>query len=290
MIQRAAYAAAMPGTLVLCATPIGNLSDASPRLRDALASADLVYCEDTRRSRKLLTALGVKAPLRSYFVANEEARADELGRHLKRGETVVLITDAGTPAVADPGLTAVRVAIESEAVVTVVPGPSAVTAAVAVSGLPSERFVFEGFLPRKQEARRSRIEELADEPRTLVLFVAAARSGVELAALADGLGGERPAVVARELTKLHEEVWRGTLAGAAAHYTGEPPRGELTVVVGGAAVRSGDVEAAVGEVDRLIGEGLLFSEAVKAAAEMHGVRRRQLYETARRLRDRNGSP
>jgi 16S rRNA (cytidine1402-2'-O)-methyltransferase len=280
----------MPGTLVLCATPIGNLSDASARLRDALAGADLVYCEDTRRSRKLLTALGVEAPLRSYFVANEEVRADELGRHLERGETVVLITDAGTPAVADPGLTAVRAAIEADAVVTVVPGPSAVTAAVAVSGLPSERFVFEGFLPRKQEARRSRIEELADDPRTLVLFVAAARAGVELTALADGLGEERPAVVARELTKLHEEVWRGTLAGAAAHYTARPPRGELTVVVGGAAERSGDVEAAIEEVDRLIGEGLLFSEAVKAAADIHGVRRRQLYETARRRRDGKESP
>ncbi|MGI9648003.1 MAG: 16S rRNA (cytidine(1402)-2'-O)-methyltransferase [Acidimicrobiia bacterium] len=279
----------MPGTLVLCATPIGNLSDASPRLREALAGADVVYCEDTRRSRKLLSALGVQVPLRSYFVANEDTRSDELGRHLERGETVALITDAGTPAVADPGLTAVRAAIEADATVTVVPGPSAVTAAVAVSGLPSERFVFEGFLPRKQEARRSRIEELADEPRTLVLFVAAARAGAELAALAESLGGDRPAVVARELTKLHEEVWRGTLAGAAHHYTAEPPRGELTVVVGGAPVRSGNMGDAVAEVDRLTGDGLLFSEAVKAAADIHSVRRRQLYETARRLRDGKGS-
>ena len=281
----ASYAAAMPGTLVLCATPIGNLSDASPRLRAALAGADVVYCEDTRRSRKLLTALGVNVPLRSYFVANEDARSDELGRHLERGETVVLITDAGTPAVADPGLTAVLAVIDSFALLSLVSGSSACTAAVAVSGLPSERFVFEGFLPRKQEARRSHIEELADEPRTLVLFVAAARAGAELMALAEGLGEGRPAVVARELTRLREEVCSGTRAGAAAHYTAEPPRGELTVVVGGAELRAGDMGSAIEEVDRLIGDGMLFSEAVKIAADIHDVRRRQLYETARRLRD-----
>lgn len=275
----------MPGTLVLCATPIGNLSDISTRLREALAGADIVYCEDTRRSRKLLTALGVDASLRSYFVANEAARSAELAEHLQQGETVALITDAGTPAVADPGLTAVRAAVAVNAVVTVVPGPSAVTAAVAVSGLPSERFVFEGFLPRKQEVRRTRIEELADEPRTLVLFVAAARAADELEALVGGLDESRPTVVARELTKLHEEVWRGTLAEATAHYRANPPRGELTVVIGGAPERTGDVEAAVGEVDRLIADGLLFSEAVRTAADIHNVRRRQLYEAARRRRD-----
>ena len=275
----------MPGTLVLCATPIGNLSDVSTRLREALAGADIVYCEDTRRSRKLLTALGVDASLRSYFVANESARSAELAEHLQQGETVALITDAGTPAVADPGLTAVRAAMAVNAVVTVVPGPSAVTAAVAVSGLPSERFVFEGFLPRKQEVRRTRLAELADEPRTLVLFVAAARAADELEALVGGLDESRPTVVARELTKLHEEVWRGTLAEATAHYRANPPRGELTVVIGGAPERTGDVKAAVGEVDRLIADGLLFSEAVRTAADIHNVRRRQLYEAARRRRD-----
>jgi len=275
----------MPGTLVLCSTPIGNLSDASTRLREALDGADIVYCEDTRRSSKLLTALGVDASLRSYFVGNEAARAAELSEHLRRGETVALITDAGTPAVADPGLTAVRAAIEVEAIVTVVPGPSAVTAAIAVSGLPSERFVFEGFLPRKHEVRRSRIEELVDEPRTAVLFVAAGRAVEELVALAEGLGDDRQVVVGRELTKLHEEVWRGTLAGAVAHYRANPPRGELTLVVDGTPERSGDLEAAIGEVQRLIAEGLLFSEAVKAAADIHNVRRRHLYEAARRRRD-----
>ena len=275
----------MPGTLVLCATPIGNMSDVSQRLREALASADIVYCEDTRRSGKLIAALGLKVPLRSYFVANEATRSVELAGHLEQGATVVLITDAGMPTVADPGLTAVRAALEAEAVVTVVPGPSAVTAALAVSGLPSERFVFEGFLPRKQEQQRARLGELATEPRTLVFFVAASRAGKELAALADSCGSDRPVAVARELTKLHEEVWRGTLAGAADHYTDHPPKGELTVVVGGAPVRPGDMDEAVASVQQLVTEGALFSEAVKRAAGAHGVRRRLLYETARRQLD-----
>ncbi|NNL13106.1 MAG: 16S rRNA (cytidine(1402)-2'-O)-methyltransferase [Acidimicrobiia bacterium] len=275
----------MSGTLVLCATPIGNLSDASPRLRDALASADIVYCEDTRRSGKLMSALGVKAPLRSYFVANEAARAGELADHLRQGETVVLITDAGMPTVADPGLTAVRAALDVEAVVTVVPGPSAVTAALAVSGLPSERFVFDGFLPRKQEQQRARLGDLATEPRTIVLFVAASRAERELSVMAETIGPDRPVAVARELTKLHEEVWRGTLAEAADHYREHPPKGELTVVVGGAPVVPGDMEAAIESVQRLVEDGALFSEAVKRAAGAHEVRRRLLYEAARRQLD-----
>jgi len=275
----------MPGTLVLCATPIGNLSDVSQRLREALAAADIVYCEDTRRSGKLIAGLGLRVPLRSYFVANEAARSIELAEHLRRGETVVLITDAGMPTVADPGLTAVRAALEVEAVVTVVPGPSAVTAALAVSGLPSERFVFEGFLPRKQEQQAARLTELASEPRTIVLFVAASRAARELAALADNCGSDRPVAVARELTKLHEEVWRGTLGGAADHYREQPPKGELTVVVGGAPVLPGDMDAAIATVRTLVDDGTLFSEAVKRAAGAHGVRRRLLYESARRHLD-----
>ncbi len=275
----------MAGKLVLCATPIGNLSDSSARLRDALASADIVYCEDTRRSAKLVSALGLRVPLRSYFVANEDVRARELADHLEQGKTVVLITDAGTPAVADPGLTAVRAAVAAGAEVTVVPGPSAVTAAIAVSGLPSERFVFEGFLPRKQEQRRARLRELADEPRTMVFFVAAARAVTELAALAESCGDDRPAVVARELTKLHEEIWRGTISAATAHYAANPPKGELTLVLGGAPIVEGDLEAAMDTVHRLVADGELFSEAVKQAADAHSVRRRLLYESALRRLD-----
>lgn len=165
----------MPGTLILCATPIGNLGDAPPRLGEALTSASVVYAEDTRRSRVLLRHLGVDRPLRSFFVGNEATRSEELAGRLQRGETVALVTDAGTPAVADPGFTAVRAAIEVGAEVTVVPGPSAVTAALAVSGLPTDRFVFEGFLPRSGKERRSRLESLAVESRTTILFAAAGR-------------------------------------------------------------------------------------------------------------------
>ncbi len=280
----------MPGTLILCATPIGNLSDASPRLREALESADIVYCEDTRRSGKLMAALGLKVRLRSYFVANEDVRSLELAGHLERGDTVALVTDAGTPAVADPGLSAVRAAVEVGAVITVVPGPSAVTAAVAVAGLPSERFVFEGFLPRKQDRRVARLDELAGEPRTMVFFVAASRASKELAILADALGENRAAVVARELTKLHEEIWRGTLAEAAIHLGANQPKGELTVVVAGAPEVTGDLGAAVALVLRLVDDGVLFSEAVKRAADAHSVRRRSLYEAARRRLESNSGP
>jgi 16S rRNA (cytidine1402-2'-O)-methyltransferase len=271
----------MPGTLVLCATPIGNLADASPRLREALASADLIYAEDTRRSRKLLAALGVTASLRSYHVGNEDVRALELRGHLEAGKTVAFVTDAGMPAVADPGLTAVHAAIVADATVTVVPGPSAVTAAVAVSGLPSERFVFEGFLPRKQAARRLRLEEIADEPRTMVLFVAPSRADRDLADLAGVCGLERPVVLVRELTKLHEEVWRGTLGEAARHFEEAIPRGELTAVVGGRPAMEGDFEAATREVAQLVSAGMSFSDAVRRVAVSHGVRRRDLYEASR---------
>ena len=279
----------MPGTLVLCATPIGNLSDASPRLREALADADLIYAEDTRRSRTLLTSLGLSASLRSYHVGNEAERAGELQAHLEAGRTIALVTDAGMPAVADPGLSAVQAAVAAEATVTVVPGPSAVTAAIAVSGLASERFVFEGFLPRKQSVRAERLESIAVEPRTVVLFVAPRRADRDLADLAEHCGGERAVVLARELTKLHEEVWRGTLAEASARFAEATPRGELTVVVAGRPAPSGDVEAAVEAVKQMVAGGVAFSEAVRLAAQDHGVRRRHLYETARR-REAGKSP
>lgn len=272
----------MPGTLVVCSTPIGNLGDASPRLRQALASADIVYCEDTRRSRKLTSALGVSVPLRSYFVGNERARSVELADRLVRGETVALITDAGTPAVSDPGLSAVRAAAEVGATITVVPGPSAVTAAIAVSGLPSERWVFEGFLPRKAADRSRRLAQLAGETRTMVFFMTPARAPAELAELAGVCEPDRPVVIGRELTKRNEEIWRGTLSGALTHLREQPPRGELTVVLGGSPTPPGDVDAAVDQVVAAVGQGERFSEAVRRAADTHGVRRRLVYEAARR--------
>ena len=273
----------MPGTLILCATPIGNLGDASPRLAETLAASDVIYAEDTRRSRVLLANLNVDRPLRSFFTGNEAARSQELRDRLERGDTVALITDAGMPGISDPGYSAVRAAEQAGAEVSVIPGPSAVTAALAVSGLPADRFVFEGFLPRKAEARAARIAELAEEERTVILFAATGRVADDLADLADGLGAERPASVVRELTKAHEEVWRGTLAEAAAEWRERAPRGEFTLVVAGAE-RQEDLTQALAMVEERVASGAPMAEAVREVAAETGTRRRRLYEAALRLK------
>jgi 16S rRNA (cytidine1402-2'-O)-methyltransferase len=196
------------GRLILCAGPIGNLGDAAPRLGEALREATLIYAEDTRRARILLDHLGVTTPVRSYFVGNEAERAVELQDRLAGGEVIALLTDAGTPGIADPGLTAVR-AVAAGAEVTAVPGPSAVTMALAVSGESADRFVFEGFLPRKGEERASRVAAIAAETRTVVFFASPERLVADLADLAGQHPGSRSCVVARELTKLHEECGGG---------------------------------------------------------------------------------
>lgn len=268
----------MAGILILCAGPIGNLGDAPPRLAEALASADLVYAEDTRRSRVLLTHLGVDRPTRSFFVGNEADRAAELTGRLAAGETIALLTDAGTPGIADPGLTAVRAAIEAGARITGVPGPSAVTLALAVSGLPGDRFAFEGFLPRRGTRRRQRLRELAVETRTTVVFCAPSRLADDLAALAEACGPEREAVVCRELTKRHEEVWRGSLELAATHWAERDVRGEVTVVIEGAVPEEADPEEAVDEARRLMEGGMSASRAARTATERSGVARRAVYE------------
>lgn len=269
----------MPGLLILCATPIGNLGDAPPRLKEAIAGADIVYAEDTRRSSKLLEALGVEQTLRSYFAGNEAARSSELAGHLAEGATVVLLTDAGTPSISDPGLSAVHAAVTVGAGVTVVPGPSAVTAALAVSGLPSERFVFEGFLPRKGGVRSTRLAALATEARTLVLFAAKGKVARDLRDLADVLGAGRTVVVARELTKLHEEVWRGTLGEAALRWSETvAPRGEFTLVISGAVETEPEPDDLLEAVADLESAGVSRSEAVREVAGLQGVSRRELYE------------
>jgi len=262
----------------LCATPIGNLSDASPRLGSVLQSADVIYAEDTRRAAKLLQALDVPTRARSFFVGNEQRRAAELRSRLESGETVALITDAGMPAIADPGLSAVRVALEVDAEVSVVPGPSAVTAALAVSGLPTERFVFEGFLPRKGGDRRRRITELAAEPRTIVIFSAKSRVAADLADLAEELGVDRPVVIARELTKAFEEIWRGTLGAAAAHWSSQEPRGEFTLVLRGAGPGHVELSHLVAKVKDLILQGESMADAVRRTASESGASRRSLYQ------------
>jgi 16S rRNA (cytidine1402-2'-O)-methyltransferase len=269
----------VPGRLVLCATPIGNLDDVSRRLVSTLAASDVVFAEDTRRTRTLLGALGITPPpLRSFYVGNENRRLGELRARLEAGETVALVTDAGTPTVADPGLSAVRVADDVGAKITVIPGPSAVTAAIALSGLPSERFVFEGFLPRSGADRRRRLDALAAEERTVVLFSATRRVAEDLADLASALGDDRAVVIGRELTKVHEERWRGTLAEAAEHWKEVQARGEFTLVVAPLVrAKLRDFAGALDDVARLRGEGLSLPEAVKGAAADHDVDRRSLY-------------
>ncbi len=277
---------AVPGRLIICSTPIGNLDDAPPRLAAALASADVVYAEDTRRSRVLLDRLGVTTVMRSYFVGNERSRSAEVGRRLAQGETVALVTDAGTPAIADPGLSAVRAAIEAGAEVTIVPGPSAVTAAIAVSGLAGDRFVFEGFLPRKSAMRRRRLEELTDERRTIVIFAAPSRVADDLSAIVETLGEKRRVVVVRELTKTHEEVHHGTAQEAARRWGQDvEPRGEFTLVIDGAPEAARPIAGLLAVVATGVEEGRSLSEVVRDVAAEAGVSRRVLYEAALKARD-----
>jgi 16S rRNA (cytidine1402-2'-O)-methyltransferase len=267
----------MPGTLTLCATPIGNLGDASPRLAETLAGSDRVFAEDTRRARVLLDHLGVDRPLASYFVGNEADRGAELAEHLRNGESVALISDAGMPGVADPGVSAVRVAREVGARVSVIPGPSAVIAAVAVSGFGADRFVFEGFLPRKGGERRRRVEQVALEERTVVLFSSPRRLTRDLEDLAAVCGDDRALCVARELSKRFEEIWWGSTGAAAAHWAGVGPRGEFTVVLA-PADRPADLDGAVEIARELLEEGASRSDAARRAAAASGASRREIYE------------
>lgn len=277
----------MSGRLIVCATPIGNLGDAPPRLGEAFEQADIVFAEDTRRTATLLRHFAISKPLRSFFVGNEEERSGEMIRHLEAGETVVLVSDAGTPGVSDPGVAAVRAARSAGATIEVVPGPSAVTAALAVSGFSADRFVFEGFLPRRGTARRAAIAGLAAEQRTIVLFAATSRVGRDLSDLAEILGSARQIMVGRELTKMHEELTWSTLGEAAARWADEAPRGEYTVVVEGAPPPIPSLDAALGDVNEARAIGVALSTAVRESALRHGVSRRALYELA--LADEGGA-
>ena len=268
----------MLGTLILCATPIGNLGDLSERAAEALVNADVIFAEDTRRTAKLLRHIGATVPMKSFFAHNERSRLAELVEHLDRGESVVLVSDAGMPVVSDPGTSAVDAAVAAGATVTVVPGPSAVVAALAVSGFDGDRFVFEGFLPRKGTERRAIIEAMADEERTAVFFAAPGRVAKDLEQLAESMLGGRRVVLARELTKLYEEIWRGTIVEAAAHWGSiDATKGEFTVVVEGAERVAPDMDAATDAVKRLIDQGSTTSDAVRQIAKSTGVSRRELY-------------
>ncbi|MDT3726574.1 16S rRNA (cytidine(1402)-2'-O)-methyltransferase [Streptomyces sp. DSM 41972] len=272
----------MTGTLVLAGTPIGDLSDAPPRLAEELAGADVVAAEDTRRLRRLTQALGVtpKGRVVSYFEGNETARTPELVEELAGGARVLLVTDAGMPSVSDPGYRLVAAAVERDVKVTAVPGPSAVLTALALSGLPVDRFCFEGFLPRKAGERLGRLREVADERRTLVYFEAPHRLDDTLAAMAEVFGGERRAAVCRELTKTYEEIRRGPLAELAA-WAAEGVRGEITVVVEGAPEK-GPEEYDDAELVRRVRvreeAGERRKEAIAAVAAEAGLPKRQVFD------------
>jgi 16S rRNA (cytidine1402-2'-O)-methyltransferase len=270
------------GRLVLVGAPLGNPADASKRLREVLGSADVVAAEDTRRLARLARDLDITVTGRvvSYFEGNEERRTPDLVEAIRGGASVALVTDGGMPSVSDPGYRLVRAALDAGAPVTAVPGPSAVTTALAVSGLPSDRFCFEGFLPRSGGARRARLRELAAEARTLVLFEAPHRVAATLADLAAEFGADRPAAVCRELTKTYEEVVRRPLGELAAWAAADQPRGEITLVLGGAPAPGvarppdQDLRAAVAEREAA---GASRRDAIAAVAREYGLRKRDVY-------------
>jgi len=275
-----------PGSLVLVGTPIGNLRDLSPRAAEALAAADAVCCEDTRRTGKLLSLAGIER--RPFVVVNEHTESREIPRvlgRLSRGQRVALVADAGMPGISDPGERLVAAAVAAGYPVEVVPGPSASLAALVVSGLPAGRFAFEGFLPRKGSGRTERLAAVAAEPRTTVLYEAPHRLARTLSDLAAACGGTRRVVVARELTKLHEEVWRGTLEGAAAWAAERRPPGEVAIVLAGAPAAAppgdDDVRAALREE---LNNGATARDAARAVAARLDVPRRRAYDLAVRER------
>ncbi|EHR63146.1 16S rRNA (cytidine(1402)-2'-O)-methyltransferase [Saccharomonospora cyanea] len=272
-------------TLILAATPLGDSRDASPRLAEVLAEADVVAAEDTRRFRALATALGVtpRGRVVSFYEDVESARLPKLLEALRGGLTVVLVTDAGMPSVSDPGYRLVAACVADGVRVTCVPGPSAVTTALAVSGLPPDRFCFDGFVPRKAGERARWLRELANQPRTVVFFESPHRLAATLAEAADTLGADRRAVVCRELTKTYEEVRRGGL-GELAEWAADGVRGEITVVLEGAAPRAVDLGDLVAEVRSRVEAGERLKSAASEVAQAAGMSRKELYDAVLRER------
>ncbi|MCH9729330.1 MAG: 16S rRNA (cytidine(1402)-2'-O)-methyltransferase [Actinomycetia bacterium] len=275
------------GRLLIAATPLGQPSDASARLVRALGSADVIAAEDTRRIRTLAQALevGLVGRVVSLFDQNEASRVPALVDDIRGGSVVLLVSDAGMPLISDPGYRLVAACIEHELPVQCLPGPSAVTTALVVAGLPSERFCFEGFAPRKKTARASWLRSLAAEPRTCVFFESPRRLADCLHDAVDALGPERRAVVCRELTKTHEEVVRGSL-GELAQWAADGVLGEVTVVLAGATPRA-DPDALVAEVNRLVDGGMRVKDACAQviAANPGAPSRRELYDAVLRARD-----
>jgi len=267
---------------VLVGTPIGNLNDLSPRAVEALGAADVVCCEDTRRTGRLLQHIGVRAPsLRVVNDHTEEAAVADVVACLDRGEVVAVVSDAGMPGISDPGERLVAAAVAHGYGVEVVPGPSAVITALVASGLPAGRFVFEGFLPRKGSGRTARLAAVAVEPRTVVLYEAPHRVARTLSDLATACGAARRVALARELTKLHEEHWRGSLGDAVAHVAAVEPRGEYVLVIDGAPapdeVTDTVIAAALADAKSM---GATTRDAVAEVAAALGVAKRRVYDLA----------
>ena len=283
---RNSIAAPARGTLFVVATPIGNLGDLTPRAAEVLRRAELVLAEDTRRTGQLLAACGIERPrgsLESLHEHNERERVPRIVERLVGGAEIALVSDAGTPLVSDPGLALVSAAAQAGIEVVAVPGPSALVAALSVAGLPTDRFVFEGFLPARAAARRQRLEELSTEPRTLVFYEAPHRLRETLEDLRERFGADRPAVVARELTKKFETVYRGSLGELAARAAADPAlaRGEIVVLVGGADdAASAAPGVSAEQLLRLLLAELPPSQAAKLAAQITGLPRKELYERA----------
>jgi 16S rRNA (cytidine1402-2'-O)-methyltransferase len=273
------------------ATPIGNIGDLSPRATESLRGADLVLAEDTRHTATLLAACGISRPLLSLHDHNESGRVAPLLARLRRGEVLALVSDAGTPLLSDPGFALVRAVAAAGLEVRTIPGPSAVTAALAVAGLPTDRFVFEGFLPARSGERHAALARLSTEARTLVLFEAPHRIGRTLKEMAEAFGPERAAVVARELTKIYETLYRGTLAELAQRAVQDKDfaRGEITIVVAGAAAAAeGDAQLLARALPLLL-KDLPPARAAAIAAQLSGVPRARAYEQAVQLARNNGA-
>jgi 16S rRNA (cytidine1402-2'-O)-methyltransferase len=270
------------GTLYIVGTPIGNLEDMTVRAVRILQTVDLIAAEDTRHTGKLLHHFQIKTPQISYHEHNRMIRVPELVAKLQQGLAIALVSDAGMPGISDPGYELVKACAEEGFTVVPIPGASAVIAALSASGLPSDRFIFEGFLPAKSQARRTHLESLQSESRTIVFYESPHRLRATLQDLADVLGGDRKITLARELTKLHEEFWRGTTAEAIELHTKREPQGEYTIVVAGAeAVKVVLSESALrSELQTLLNQGLSRSDASRQLAQQTSLPRRQIYQLA----------
>ena len=273
----------MPGTLCLVPTPIGNLGDISPRARAALASADFIAAEDTRVTRKLLNYLELKKPLVSYYEHNKHESGPRIVERLLEGQTCALVSDAGSPAISDPGEDLVRLCADAGVTVCAIPGPCAAITALSISGLPTGRFCFEGFLSTNKKSRQQHLDGLRGENRTMIFYEAPHKLRQTLGDLEAAFGAERAISLCRELTKLHEEVIRTTLCGARALYTAQEPRGEYVLIVAGAAPETPETpteEQLLALVREQMAQGLSRKDAVKAVSKQTGCAKNALYDAA----------